>query len=177
MSGKETKPAPSHKEMVYREQNGGIYKVLVAIGVLCLVVAGILGIIFIVRFNETHFTPRGPHETPASDLTNAVKNLYAGVTSGQINKDTPADELHDLDASKLPAANATVAECKECANNLTVQDAIDYGGLAGSSTEKNISDFVYDTVDGTIYSKERHEGGIPLTLETTLGEICRERAG
>jgi prepilin-type N-terminal cleavage/methylation domain-containing protein len=140
-----------------------------------VVVIAILGILAAIAIPAVvgiiNNAQKSAKETNAAELSNAVKNLYAGVSSGQINADTPQDELNKLDPSGLPAKNATVEACKTAANALTVQSAVDYGGLASKFDDTNIGDYVYDNTDGTIYYKDSHEGGTALELGTTLGTI------
>lgn len=142
-----------------------------------VVVIAILGILAAIAIPAVvgiiNNAQKSAKETNASELSNAVKNLYAGVSAGQINQSTPQDELNKLNSSALPAANATVADCKKAANKLTVQDAANYGGLASKFDSSNISDYVYDTTDGTIYYSGSHSGSTTqaLTLGTSLGTI------
>ena len=140
-----------------------------------VVVIAILGILAAIAIPAVvgiiNNAQKSSKETNAAELSNAVKNLYAGVSSGQINQSTPQDELNKLSTDGLPAANATVSDCKTAANALTVQDAVNYGGLATKFNDTNIGDYVYETDDGTIYYKDSHDGGTALTLETGLGAI------
>lgn len=140
-----------------------------------VVVIAILGILAAIAIPAVvgiiNNAQKSAKETNAAELSNSVKNLYAGVTAGQITTATPQDERNKLGTSKLPAPNATVADCKTKANNLNVQDAVDYGGLASKFDSSNISDYVYDPLDGTIYYSGSHSGGTTLTLATTLGTI------
>ena len=110
-------------------------------------------------------------KTNAAELNNAYKNLYAGVASGMINADTSQAEVFDLDLTKVPKPNSTVADCKAAANRLTISDAIAYGGLSSVFSSENISDYVYDKNSGSIFYSGDFADGIPLTLETTLGEL------
>ena len=140
-----------------------------------VVVIAILGILAAIAIPAVvgiiNNAQKSSKETNASELSNAVKNLYAGVSSGQINSSTPQDELNKLSQSALPAANATVADCKTAANGLTVKNAVEYGGLATKFNDDNIKDYVYETDDGTIYYSGSHTGGTELSLDTTLGTI------
>ena len=140
-----------------------------------VVVIAILGILAAIAIPAVvgiiNNAQKSAKETNASELSNAVKNLYAGVSAGQITNATPADELNKLASSRLPAPNSTVSACKSSANALTVQDAINYGGLATKFDSTNIGDYNYETDDGTIYYSGSHTGGTTLTLGTGLGAI------
>ncbi len=111
-------------------------------------------------------------ETNAEQLTSAVKTLYSGVASGTINKNTPADELNGLSSYKLPDMNETIANRKTAAQKLTLQDAVDYEGLASKFSNANIGDYGYDPADGCIYYKGNYKGTLrDLSMSTTLGVI------
>ena len=63
----------------------------------------------------------------------ACKELYAGVTSGTIN--SSSSYIGGLDASLLPASNASAEERRKAAMNLTIYDAIQYTGLTIDESE------------------------------------------
>ena len=107
----------------------------------------------------------------AANLDGAAKKLYAGVTAGSINQSSPTNEVGGLDKTKLPEAKDSTATKRSIANGLTVQDAINYGGLATKFDSTNIGDYNYETDDGTIYYSGSHTGGTTLTLGTGLGAI------
>lgn len=111
------------------------------------------------------------NEAAAASLDQAYKTLYAGVCSGVINTKTPQKELNLLDPAKLPAPNATVVQCREAANQLTLQDAINYLEDSSFFNKDNIGDYGY-TKDGDInYLANAANGCTPLTLDTPLGVI------
>ena len=115
-------------------------------------------------------------QTNASALDSTCKRLYASTVAGSINSETPIEELGALDPSKLPAPNATVAQKREAAQNLTIQDAIDYDNLTELFADESPYDYAYNTADGTIiyfdedtdYEKYDLITGFDYT---TLGEL------
>ena len=86
----------------------------------------------------------------ASLLDAACKKLYAGVAAGAINAESPVSELGSLDVSKLPAKGAKQSEMREAADNLTIQDAIDYDKLGSVFENESPYDYGYSVQDGTI---------------------------
>ena len=89
----------------------------------------------------------------ASELDAAAKKLYAGVTAGSINKGSPDNELGGIASDKatlLPAATDSTVTKRTKANALTVQNAIDYAGLATTFAKENVDDYAFSTKDGTI---------------------------
>ena len=94
----------------------------------------------------------------AAGLDGAAKKLYAGVTAGSIHSTTADSELGGLaakKADKLPAKNDTTATKRSKANALTIDDAINYGGLATTFANENTGDYVFSTKDGTIVYKSK----------------------
>ena len=94
----------------------------------------------------------------AAGLDGAAKKLYAGVTAGSIHKNTADSELGGLAAdktTKLPAKNDATATKRSKANALTIDDAINYGGLATTFANENTGDYVFSTKDGTIVYKSK----------------------
>ena len=102
----------------------------------------------------------------AAGLDGAAKKLYAGVTAGSIHSGTAASELGGLSASKLPAKTASTATMRKTANGLTLQDAIDYGGLATAFASENEADYIFSVSDGTILykSKDIADGDVNTTV-------------
>ena len=75
--------------------------VIAILGVLAAIaVPAVVGII-----NNAQTSAR---EANAAELTTAVRNLYTGVCSGQINQSTPRDELNRLNPVTLPKKDSTV---------------------------------------------------------------------
>lgn len=115
---------------------------------------------------------KSAREANASELTTAAKNLYSGVKSGQINFESPQDELNQLDPQATAPKNATVEGKNAAANALTIEQTMQYAGLYNKIKDA-VGDYVYDNTDGTIYYKDTYTGenGSPLELSTTLGEL------
>ena len=89
----------------------------------------------------------------ASELDGAAKKLYAGVTAGSITKESPNNELGGIAAAKssiLPAPTDSTVTKRSAANVLTLQNAIDYAGLATTFAKENTADYAFSTKDGTI---------------------------
>ena len=112
----------------------------------------------------------------ASALDGACKILYAGTVTGLLNSETSAEELGYLDADKLPSPDSTTAEKRETANQLTIQDAIDYAGLTEQFADELPYDYVYNISDGTINFFDEgetiEEYNLLLGFESvTLGEL------
>ena len=135
--------------------------VIAILGVLAAIaVPAVVGII-----NNAQKSSR---EANASELTQAIKNLYSGVVSGQINQSTDPSDLNGLDPAILPPKNATVALCKEMAkNNLSVKTAIEYAGLDSKFDEHNISDYVFD--GGIVYYVDSYTGENGTAMELYIG--------
>ena len=91
----------------------------------------------------------------AAGLDGAAKKLYAGVTAGSIHQETPAQERGGLGTTDLPKKNDTTANMRSKANALTIDDAINYGGLATTFANENTGDYVFSTKDGTIVYKSK----------------------
>lgn len=127
------------------------------------------------EYMKENFTKRlkTDHAFLASELDRACKKLYAGSIAGSIDSSSPADELGNLDPSKLPMSFDKTYQKFQKAKNLTIQDAIDYEQL-GEITTSDISDLYYNKKNlGTIeYQRDVDfmEYGI-LRLDTTLGEL------
>lgn len=85
----------------------------------------------------------------ASKLDATCKKLYAGVTAGSIHNSSPADELGNLDVSKLPNATDTTKSKRDAANALTIKDAIEYAGLSKIAAQ-NANNYAFSTKNGTI---------------------------
>ena len=112
----------------------------------------------------------------ASALDGACKTLYAGTVTGLLNSETSAEELGYLDADKLPSPDSTTAEKRGTANQLTIQDAIDYAGLTEQFADELPYDYVYNISDGTINFFDEgetiEEYNLLLGFESvTLGEL------
>ena len=104
----------------------------------------------------------------ARSMNMALMNIYAAVTSGDLNSSTPSDQLKGLVPSKLPAAGATAADKESAANALTMNDVLTYAGETGEINSSNIGMFVYDGAQ--IYYGADHAGKT-LSLDTTVGDI------
>lgn len=125
--------------------------------------------------NFTQGASRAAREANAMELSSACKTLYAGVSSGTINSDTPAGELNGLSSYKLPGAGATAQERKNAADALTIGDVVAYEGSGTKFTGDNISEYGYDTSSGSIYYRGSNSGAglSPLSMSTTLGEMMK----
>lgn len=115
-------------------------------------------------------------QTNAYALNSACKKLYAGVYAGSITQDSYDYELGNLDKSKLPPANATASQRREIAQNLTIQDAINYDGLTSTFADESPFDYGYNNVDGTIEYLDSDIDINQYTMlisfdDTTLGEL------
>ena len=98
-----------------------------------------------------------------------------------MHSESPISELGNLEPSKLPTPDATTAEKREIAAQLTIQDAIDYQLLTDLFADESPYDYVYSTLDGTITYYESYGDGEDLDYEhtdiiigfdyTTLGEL------
>ena len=89
----------------------------------------------------------------ASNLDGAAKKLYAGVTAGSITKNSPDNELGGIATAKsslLPAASDSTVTKRSKANDLTVQNAIDYSGFATTFAGESVDDYAFSVKDGTI---------------------------
>ncbi len=102
----------------------------------------------------------------ASSMNMAILNLYVGVTNGSVSADSPSDQLHGLNPSQLPSANAVSSEKEKAANALTMQDVITYAGLSDKINSAVLSQLVYEGAQ--VYYKGDHSG-TPLTADTTIG--------
>lgn len=120
-------------------------------------------------------------QTNAAVLDAACKRLYAMTAAGTLHSESPISELGNLEPSKLPTPDATTAEKREIAAQLTIQDAIDYQLLTDLFADESPYDYVYSTLDGTITYYESYGDGEDLDYEhtdiiigfdyTTLGEL------
>ena len=89
----------------------------------------------------------------ASELDSAAKKLYSSVTAGSINQSSPNNELGGIAADKatlLPKTTDSTVTKRSYANALTLQNAIDYAGLATAFAKENVSDYAFSTKDGTV---------------------------
>ncbi len=109
------------------------------------------------------------HTQEAALLDESCKNLYTQVVAGTLHKSLSSDQRHGIAAQKLPRASSSVSQKKTYANNLTIEDAVLYGGLKDRFDAENIGNYLYD--EKNIYYRGDHSRGTPLTLDTTLGEI------
>ena len=89
----------------------------------------------------------------AANLDGAAKKLYAGVTAGSITKESPENELGGIATAKssiLPSSKDSTVTKRSKANDLTVQNAIDYSGFSSTFANENVDDYAFSTKDGTI---------------------------
>ena len=108
----------------------------------------------------------------ASELDGAAKKLYAGVTAGSITKESPNNELGGIAAAKssiLPAPTDSTVTKRSAANVLTLQNAIDYAGLATTFAKENTADYAFSTKDGTIVYVDQSD-------TTTFGTVTNGKS-
>ncbi len=141
-----------------------------------IVVIAILGILAAIAIPAVvgiiNNAQRSSREANASEITSAAKNLYVGIKSGQVNYESPQDELNQLDPQATAPKNATVEERAVAADAITIEQVLKYAGLYNKIRDA-VGDYVYDRTDGTIYYKDTYTGsnGAPIEMTTTLGEL------
>ncbi len=108
-------------------------------------------------------------ERDADTLNNAVKTFYAKVVSGELNATTAANRI----SAPLPPQNASVAERKARAAELTVYSVIEEQGMTSRFTEDQLASFV--CCENTIrYAGSKSVEGKPcfaINYNTPLGSI------
>ena len=104
----------------------------------------------------------------ARSMNMAVMNLYAGITNGSINADSPSNELRGLAPEKLPRAGATDTDREAAADAMTIRDVVTYAQSSDRFTDATIGYYVYA---GAQVYYQADAAGTPLTFETTIGQI------
>ena len=108
-------------------------------------------------------------ERDADTLNNAVKTFYAKVVSGELNATTAANRI----SAPLPPQNASAAERKARAGELTVYSVLEEQGMTNRFTEDYLRNFV--CCENSIrYAWSESVAGKPsfaINDNTMLGEI------
>lgn len=74
-------------------------------------------------------------------LNSACTTLYEGVSKGSLTRKSVEGRFSF--AEKLPADNASPSEKQRAAQQLTLQDAIEYFGIESAYSQDNIRDYGY----------------------------------
>ncbi len=82
------------------------------------------GLYFIFRYAKIDKLEREALEFAADEISSAVSNYYSGIRDGKI---TSSKKLK-YTADKLPEKNADESERKKCADEATIQGAVDFAG-------------------------------------------------
>ena len=106
----------------------------------------------------------------ADCLTDGLKFLQVSIIAGSINKSTPKDELGNLDITKLPNADASFQERRECGSNLTIKDVIDYYYENENESKRYVilSDISEEDLSKFAWTKERDGGGYTFVYQDYL---------
>ena len=101
-------------------------------------------------------------KTDASSISAALKNYYAEIVAGTINKDNKGSSTD----TNLPDKNASTSAKKTGAQNATVDGALNYYGLKDLSNDEKLKDFVVDKDSGTVYAVV--DSNKPANAKTTF---------
>ena len=108
-------------------------------------------------------------ERDADTLDNAVKTFYSKVVSGELNATTAANRI----SAPLPPQNASAAERKARAAELTVYSVLEEQGMTSRFTEEHLRNFVCCENTIRYIGSKSVEGKyyFAVTDNTMLGDI------
>lgn len=142
---------------------------LVELVVVIAILAILAAIAIPMVVNIINSASQSSGESNASELNSQIKSYYSAVVAGNI--DVSGNAKGD------PAASISTSQSQRTsdANGASVQQALNWAGLAGSyGSDTELQDYYYQT-DGSILYFNTAEGQTPtgtqLTLSTTLGNI------
>lgn len=109
------------------------------------------------------------YENDAAALDNAVRTFYAKVVSGELNATTGANRV----SAPLPPQNASVAERKARAAELTVYSVLEEQGMTNRFTEEYLRYFVCceNSICYVYSDKVQGKYNFPIDDYTMIGNI------
>lgn len=114
------------EKMLAKQSKKGFTLVELVVVIAILAILAAIAIPAVVSIISSATVSQG--QSDASTLNNAVKEFYAGVYSGSINKTSYSTALPSKIA--LPEAGASATKKQNTAAAMTIQDAQQYSGIA-----------------------------------------------